>query len=141
EYHCVAVVYGRGPDKGFALDLATRDRYPHLDTHASSRAADAWDAFQKHPPRPRVLWLPGGPPRDADKAASYCWLNRDTGEVEVSGVVPGWLRFTPLADGRPVLKGAVVLQAQCRGHTLALLCSHAAGGPGFGPVLRLYQGP
>jgi hypothetical protein len=47
--------------------------------------------------------------------------------------------FTPRADGQPVLKGCTVLQAQCRGQTLALLCNQP--GPKDSLILRLFRGP
>jgi hypothetical protein len=50
---------------------------------------------------------------------SVC-LNPATGELTFN--LTGWENFTPMADGRPTLKGAYVLRAATRCNTLALLC-------------------
>jgi hypothetical protein len=56
------------------------------------------------------------------------------------GSVPGWRRFTPVADGRPMLKGCTLLGADCRGSTLAAHFGAPSARPGEN-VVRVFRGP
>jgi hypothetical protein len=137
--HAIVITDRLEPDHGYALDLATRERFPHLEPTAACRAKEAWAAWLQDalPYHPR--WLRRGPLCDHEAALPSYQLNSETGEVEVKGVKPHWQPFTPLADGRPLLLGAWIIQAQCPGTTLALVCGHP--GSRASPLLRLFRGP
>src|SRR5262249_30076752 len=57
----------------------------------------------------------------------------------LEGTEPPWPPFVPLADGRPVLKGARLLFAKYRGDVLAIDCYDPDRGGQR--VLRLFRGP
>lgn len=69
----------------------------------------------------------------------YLALDPRDGSLGV-GNVPGWGRFTPLADGRPMLTGCNLVEADCRGPTLAALVNDPRARPP-GHVLRVFRGP
>jgi hypothetical protein len=79
---------------------------------------------------------PGGP------AGPWSWpalaFVPDDGLLAPVGVNPGWDAFTPLADGRPLLRAADLLGAACQGRTLAALFRQS---PGNVTHLRLFRGP
>ncbi len=60
-----------------------------------------------------------------------------SGTLGLDDVVPGWLPFTPLADGRPALVGRTLMRAECRRDVLAVLFLE----PQRGKELWLFQGP
>jgi hypothetical protein len=67
-------------------------------------------------------------------------LEPSRGEVVVNdGVNPPWPPFIPLADGRPILKGARFLDARYRAHTLAVKVEHPNAGGRY--ALYLFRGP
>jgi hypothetical protein len=66
-------------------------------------------------------------------------LDRATGQLTLHGAVPDWVPFVPLADGRPVLKGARLLFAKYHGNVLAVDCYYPDRGGQR--VLRLFRGP
>src|SRR5262249_41141025 len=66
-------------------------------------------------------------------------LDTDSGEVKLRNVERPWLRFTPLADGRPMLAQHLVLDGQCRGDTLALKTSRLGSKPDVS--VRVFRGP
>jgi hypothetical protein len=51
---------------------------------------------------------------------SFLYLDGDSGEVTIQAFHLPWRTFTPLADGRPLLRGCLALTAQCRADILAL---------------------
>jgi hypothetical protein len=65
-------------------------------------------------------------------------LAQNSGTVLLHGAVPAWETFRPLADGKPALSGAEVLDAVCHNHILAALFRHP---PGNVYKLRLFRGP
>jgi hypothetical protein len=65
-------------------------------------------------------------------------LVQNSGTVLIDAAVPAWITFQPLADGKPVLRGAEIIDAACHGHTLAALFRHP---PGNVYKLRLFHGP
>jgi hypothetical protein len=67
-----------------------------------------------------------------------CQVDSERGEVSLLGLPP-WGVFTPRADGQPALKGCSVRRAQCRGQTLALLCTQPGAKDRL--ILRLFRGP
>jgi hypothetical protein len=78
--------------------------------------------------------------------ASLVWvppsihLNSATGRLQLSHVVPAWKAFTPLEEGRPLLRGCLLIDADCQEHTLAALFEEEQDGKKRN-VLRLFQGP
>jgi hypothetical protein len=67
-------------------------------------------------------------------------LDPDQGRLYVGhlGEIP-WKPFTPLADGRPVLRGCIATEAHCCGRTLAVKTVQL--GQHRGQSLRLFRGP
>jgi hypothetical protein len=81
-----------------------------------------------------------GEPADLKAEWSWPWLyfSPSGGTLIPRHVVPEWQRFTPLADGRTVLRGSRLVAASCQGHTLAALFHH---NPGDVSTLHLFRGP
>jgi hypothetical protein len=135
---------------GCALDLATGAWHCPGQPGEELRAWGAWHAWENGRVAERILCVdtkgaavsPLGVGcfwTDAsDLAPPVCRFDPQTGTVDLRGVTPPWAPFVPLADGRPVLRGATIHEAQQRGPTLALLCSHPDW-PSF--MLRLFRGP
>jgi hypothetical protein len=135
--HSVVV---RSKSGAYAVDLATG--YGPMQKQAQSpfspRAARALIEAQDNvlPPPflhvfdPDLAKLQKGPLID---------LNLTTGTVTLTGVSPAWERFTPLADGQPMLKGCAIVSAQLQGSTLAVMLRR------FGTrdphTLRVFRGP
>jgi hypothetical protein len=144
EYHTV-VAAPPGLYDGWALDLGTGRQHSANDTlDPSNRAAIAWQhCFSRGLPvcSLQVVQHAGSretlPTHASDLPSPRCEVDGG-GKVTLYGVPP-WGSFTPRADGRPVLQGAPVLTAQCRGDTLALVTFSV--GPKPGVVLRLFGGP
>jgi hypothetical protein len=61
----------------------------------------------------------------------------DTGSLTLFGLHPDWEAFIPLADGQPLLRGAELLAADCKGRTLAARFRTPQGNA----ILRLFRGP
>jgi hypothetical protein len=123
---------------GQCLNLATGSREPlreAMDMAAEARPKVAglgpvvWRSLPPQDHRPEL-----GRPLPRPQLA----LAQNTGTVLLHGVVPAWETFRPLADGKPVLSGAEILDAVCHGHTLAALFRHQ---PGNVYKLRLFRGP
>jgi hypothetical protein len=132
------------PDKdqaGAALDLATGEWYGSRSGSAPPGARAAWLTYLKMKTRPNQTWVVNRPNiQPATQLPPYVWLDPARGQLAVDdGIHPPWPVFTPLADGRPILKGTQALEAQCRGATLALKIT----GPGDrnGAILYLFRGP
>jgi hypothetical protein len=62
----------------------------------------------------------------------------DTGALRLCDALPAWEPFTPLADGKPALRGANLLAADCQRHTLA---AAFASPDGRAPRLWVFRGP
>jgi hypothetical protein len=83
---------------------------------------------------------PDGEPSDPQRIwnwPSLCF-SPASGTVILRDVVPPWQPFTPVADGKPFLRGDDILNASCQGHTLALLTLRP---PAATRALRLFRGP
>jgi hypothetical protein len=89
-----------------------------------------------------VVWRPLPPqdvrPEPGRPARPQMALVQNTGTVLLDSVTPAWETFQPVSDGKPVLRGAMVGNAVCHGHTLAALFRHP---PANFCKLRLFQGP
>jgi hypothetical protein len=120
------------------LNLATSSREvlpearaPEGGTPADSPSTDplAWRALppQDQTPGP---WL--------GRPLPQLLFGANTGTLTLLNALPHWEAFAPLADGRHVLRGAQLLDANCQGRTLAALFRHA---PGNVCKLRLFRGP
>lgn len=66
----------------------------------------------------------------------FLHLSPQTGSLELRNA-PGWGEFTPLADGRPLLKGCELGQADCQADTLAAVFMSQTGER----ILRVFRGP
>lgn len=133
------VVVARGRDLARALDLSTgavfRPDDPAVPTPARVGLAFAMAADLSVPP-PGLAIVDEGTPDPGRGGAVR--LDRATGEIELSRVVPPWEAFRPLSDGRPDLRGFWVDHAQLRGGVLALVVR----APGRDRrQLRLFCGP
>jgi hypothetical protein len=94
----------------------------------------------------------GGP---ADPKATWSWpslhFSPDEGSLSLRDVVPAWLSsFTPLSDGKPLLRGCHLVSASCQGKTLAGVFTREPGGyhqlhhfswPGGTPVAQASLSP
>jgi len=130
-------VVARGRDYSRSVDLSTGEIHRSRDANARppARAIRAFAMASGHSlPPPRIAVVDEA--RPAPASGRSVRLDRHTGEVHLVGVTPAWDAFTPLSDGRPVLRGHWIDQAQFRGDVLAL----ALSGP-EGKVLRLFRGP
>jgi hypothetical protein len=132
-------------EQGWALDLATGNCHKAQDTiDPSSRAARAWQHYRNRglPYRP-ILLVAHRHGREGFASGfpfpAVCEVDTvESGQVSLHGLPP-WGTFIPRADGQPALKGCLVHQVQCRGQTLALLCTQP--GPQSSLILRLFRGP
>ncbi len=79
---------------------------------------------------------PGGPAKPSFWPA-LAYVSKE-GLLAPVGCNPDWEAFTPLADGRPLLRGSELLDAACQGRTLAALFRMS---PGNVTHLRLFRGP
>jgi hypothetical protein len=107
------------------------------------------------PVPPELCWRPGPPPVprlavplppqecDVPERPDTSWLrpmlhfDPRSGALAPEDVWPGWLPFTPLADGQPALPGRTLMRAECRRDVLAVLFLTAQRGK----ELWLFQGP
>jgi hypothetical protein len=129
-------VVARGRDYSRAVDLSTREIYRSRDSQSrpTIRAIRAFEMASNHfLPPPRLPIVDEGSPEPLK--GGFVRLERSTGKIHLSRVVPPWPVFTPRADGRPMLKDCWVDHAQWRGNVLALVVS----GPGQRTLLRLFQ--
>jgi hypothetical protein len=80
------------------------------------------------------------PPTSFDNAGPFSlYLDPDTGVLSLRGVAPAWAPFTPLADGRPVLRGCSAVSARYHERTLAVQVSRL--GTRTELSLHVFRGP
>jgi hypothetical protein len=132
ELHTLVV---NEPDgwEGIQLSTGSRDLPP-----AARILRDRWQlrAFsQIEGTHPLPLQGHGQPDRPD---ANWWWptilFDSETGGLSPENVDPPWEAFTPLADGKPLLKGSHLMEANCQGHTLAALFRKEAS-----KTLRLFS--
>ncbi len=132
-------VVARGRTYSRSLDLATREVHRSRESAARPpiRAIRAFEMASNHAlPPPWLAVVDEATP--APPKGQSVRLDRDSGEVRLSGVSPPWGPFTPLSDGRPSLRGFWVDHAQLRGEVLALVVSSPDR---RWTSLRLFHGP
>jgi hypothetical protein len=124
--HLLGVYYG-GKARGVRLSTGGREE-PHC-----GGTSPPPEGFVPRPGRWHAL-----PPREGG-AEPWPWLEFDAekGSIRLYRVGAGWREFTPLADGRPALRGHALLRAVCHGHILAGVFR----GPEAPAVLRVFRGP
>lgn len=143
EYHSVVVTEktsGGTLAARSGLDLATGEVRSFHDRDAcnSKRLLLAFSrVYRQRVPPPRMLvgqdlrWEPYVPCVNLDP---------HTGTLRLQGVEPEWQTFTPLADGKPALAGAVLgSEARCAAGTLALTTKPRGGEDSW--MLRVFRGP
>ncbi|MCI0464449.1 MAG: hypothetical protein L0Z62_46545 [Gemmataceae bacterium] len=118
EYHTVVA---QASDGGMlALDLSPSDSPASSGCRTSSpRAQRAWAEVRKYVlPPPRIPIGISNLVRPS--VGPWVCLDRYEGGLAVEGVDHPWNPCVPLADGKPLLKGCLTSEAQCRGDILAL---------------------
>lgn len=123
---------------GYAVDLATGGRYPQTGSAQEliARAQHAWArAIGRTLPSPQVQIVTVSAHRGKEPNVL---LDSTTGTLVLYGTDMTWRRFTPLADGVPVLKDCELQEAQCCGTTLAVSSCRKLSAD---RVLRLFRGP
>jgi hypothetical protein len=136
-HHCLIVHQG---SYGCTLDLATGARFVWGEARPEGRVYEAWrDWHEGRVPPGHLNILNRSPQEQTQTPPGPClYLDANSGELFVWRATPPWEPFVPRADGRPVLRGANVVEARCRGETLGALTfdsrTHA-------PTLRLFRGP
>ncbi len=138
ERSCHTVV-ARGRTYCRAVDLGTREVFRSRDAgdRPTSRTIRAFERANNHAlPPPRVAVVHQG--ASAPDRGIAVRLDRDSGEVRLTGAHPPWEPFTPMVNGHPSLRGFWVDHAQLRGNVLALVIS---GPSRRGASLRLFHGP
>jgi hypothetical protein len=139
EHHTVVVQKGEGEIR-YGLDLGTGIVYWADRAPDSPRVAQAFHAavLNRLPVR-RLRITNVRARRSTDNPGPSLYLDRDQGDVEVYRVNPPWQTFIPQADGQPVLKDCLALDAQCCGPTLGVKTSQI--GTKRAIMLRLFRGP
>ncbi|WP_435009494.1 hypothetical protein P12x_000748 [Tundrisphaera lichenicola] len=134
-------VVARGRSYSRAVDLSTGEHAFSKEgkTRPSPRAIRAFEMAANHSLPPPALAIVDEASPAPDRGRSIR-LDRQTGEVRLSGESVPWSDFVPLADGRPALAGCWIDQAQLRGNVLALLVSGPIRGS-QGLLLRLFTHP
>jgi hypothetical protein len=124
---------------GCAVDLTTGDVYTPGRDERPSRARQAWQLAAGYTPPRTTVWtrtlrslVPMAP-----APGLMCDLDRATGEITMRGPDGEGEPFLPRADGRPLLKGAILEQGQAAGDMLALRVQLEGGAW----KLLLFQGP
>ncbi len=135
ELHCV-VFWVTGPVA--AWDLAG-ESVPHRPNQLGPRGAKAVQKFINGPLPVTHLQLTG-PSSHSPKKPGEVGLDVNTGHLELFLSELDRLSFTPEEDGRPVLKGWVVISAQFCGSTLVLALTPALE-PEKNVRLRVYRLP
>jgi hypothetical protein len=128
------VVHQRALVKGVDLgtgEFFSNERKPVDPVTRLQRACNSWI-----PGRRMVVFDASHDPADYGTIHALA-LNSQTGELILHA--PGWNNFTPLADGQPELRGAVLHGACCQGHTLAVYCQTAHQSGRW--RLYVYRGP
>ena len=131
-------VVARGKNYSRALDLSTRE--VHLSRGSKARppvrAIMAFEQAGNHSlPPPRLAICQEGVP--GPNKGGVVTLDRATGTISLSGVVPDWEPFIPVSDGKPPLRNCWLNSAQLRGNVLALVVSD----PGQRVMIRLFHHP
>jgi hypothetical protein len=138
DLHCVVARRTQMGDQnpGCAVDLATGGRYPGGTRSALvARAQIAWSRPARTAPRPLPLAVRG-------PTISNGWYGVDPcvfvagATIEVRNIDPPWPPFEPTREGRPLLAGATVEEAQLAGGVLAVVLLR-----GGERVLALFRGP
>jgi hypothetical protein len=134
EHH--SLVFRTPGTTALAVDLATGEVVDHATMAGrSERAFQACrEASGYMVPPPRVLLRAAWIERPGKRPDLY--LNEGTGCLILDGANPPWVGATPLADGKPMLKGWSITRAVYCNGILAALCSR----PGQ-KILRLFRGP
>lgn len=136
EFHSVVA---RSKGVKYGLDLTTGETYTHPrgegGTSRAGKACFLADNYEVPPPRLALR----ADSRTTTAGGPSILLEADSGMLFINGVSPAWEPKVPLADGKPVLEGSMILQAELRGSTLAVLCSHPA--QAARRVLRVFRGP
>jgi MoxR-vWA-beta-propeller ternary system domain bpX1 len=139
-HHTMFALFALGHRSGtlLALDLTTGCVSSTENPNPSHRAGEFWHDWATGRLQTSRLWCPNTLPRQ-EKVRPFCYLDRDTGELLVQGLMSAWKSFTPMADGRPMLKGWLALEAQYCHQTLALTATRLGKDSEF--VLKLFRGP
>jgi hypothetical protein len=145
DLHCVTALTGQEqhgrPACVCAVDLGTGAQHRRLQPdhpEASNRVAEARRRAEQQPASAPFVPIVDEN-RPATGSGPFLRLDRAAGRLTLEGANPPWMPFVPVADGRPVLTGARLLFAQCRGNVLAVDCYYPD--PGGQRVLRLFRGP
>jgi hypothetical protein len=125
EHHAI-LSYVPSGSLTHALELGTGNTFLSGKVDSWGWVEQAWCAvYQGRVPARRLLCITTdpimNPPIPMNPPAQICYLDPDQGRLELKGVQPPWERFTPLEDGQPVLAGATLVAAKCRGNVLAVL--------------------
>jgi hypothetical protein len=109
----------------------------NLDSRGWRAATACQLAHQWRLPPPHVHLGGDNSPRPRGKP----WVNlvSATGTVSLMGGSPSWPPFTPLADGRPMLRGCRLIFARHGADKLAVIAGRSAEPGGVG--LHVFQGP
>jgi hypothetical protein len=136
--HHTVIARAERDDAGHAIHLSTGRRYSNRPEAGDPLAKEAYTAWENFQIPEKYLGVAAGPSTDSIRWP-FCYLDSSTGQVQVKGPNPPWPPFTPLANGRPALKGHRLVEAKRRCRTLTLKTS----GPGDRPdcTLRLFDGP
>jgi hypothetical protein len=145
DLHCVTATTGRDPLGRpaclCAVDLGTGAQHsprPGAGPGASDRMDEARRRTDRQPAS--EPWVPiADENRPASGPGPFLRLDRAEGRLTLEGTDPPWVPFVPVGDGRPVLAGARLLFAQCRGNVLVVDCYYPDRGGQR--VLRLFRGP
>jgi hypothetical protein len=147
-HHCLIVSHAGG---GVAIDLSTGERFAtNLGGH-ENRAQDAWRAWERCQVPARQI--PIAIKTEQPRRGALVRVDHDRGTV---GLSCGPMRidpqsgqthflwtgeFTPITDGKPMLRDYMAMAAQYGGLNLALQTSRVRG-PGLNDTrLHLFRGP
>jgi hypothetical protein len=123
EQHMLMLVVGNSPNPptGYAVDLANHECLTHAQTAQRPHAREAWETLGEPPTRwSSESWfgLPGLTP-DEVTVGDYR-IETATGTLVHGHSGQTAREFTPQSDGKPLLKGATILEAQVGGPALAV---------------------
>lgn len=139
--HAVVLRWPEASPRDRAIELATGrvsarpDRVTaELKTSVIARAFAEADGLTLPPPYLQLDGRPSEPSIEVDPRS---------GRVALRAAGQPWEPFTPIADGRPALAGAKLLEAQLAGNALAVSAREATAGRGQSAraTLRLFRGP
>ncbi len=133
EFHAVVatpqgIVAAPGPGFTRGVDLATGEKFTAASDPASRVAEACREAHRYILPPPRLPVLRDG---NVHWGGQHPRLNHDptAGTIHVQGLDPAWKPVTPLADGRPLFRDAVIDSAVCQGDLLAVTSGRPSRGP------------